>query len=259
MNSDLDTTLSYGKLLRSRRINRGMSLEDVFRKTKVRPNILNLIENEKVNELPSELFTKSFLKAYAEALDFDSQKIIALYQSELNNTSKNETQRGHWTIIRPPYWLCIIIVILCLITGYWLMLQNNSDPLPKNVNTMINKNHIDHKNNLSNASSINQSIQKQLIDNSNKQENVPIGKKESIVSEKLSLIIKAVDKTWMKITVDEQSPREFMLRPGDSLKMEASKKFEILLGNAKGVQLKLNEKSIEIPEDMGRVVTLTLP
>jgi hypothetical protein len=75
----------------------------------------------------------------------------------------------------------------------------------------------------------------------------------------LTLAVSAVDKTWLKIIIDDQSPKEYQLEPGDHIELEAESKFNILAGNASGVKLLFNNKPVTISGNRGQVVTIKLP
>ncbi len=76
---------------------------------------------------------------------------------------------------------------------------------------------------------------------------------------KLTLAITTIEDTWMKVIVDGVSPREYSLKPGDGMTLEASSNFNLLIGNAGGVKLTLNDAPVDIPQKSGQVVTLQLP
>ncbi|MEJ2038519.1 MAG: DUF4115 domain-containing protein, partial [Desulfosarcinaceae bacterium] len=76
---------------------------------------------------------------------------------------------------------------------------------------------------------------------------------------RITLEIKAVEPTWLKIITDDQTPKEYNLDAGDSLDLEAKTRFSLLIGNAAGVQLTLNGKPVPVPGKSGQVVTLQLP
>jgi hypothetical protein len=63
----------------------------------------------------------------------------------------------------------------------------------------------------------------------------------------------------MKIIVDNRDPKEYELASGDELELEASSKFNILVGNAGGVTLRLNDKQIPVAGKSGEMVNLHLP
>ena len=82
---------------------------------------------------------------------------------------------------------------------------------------------------------------------------------EEPVPENLVLKIEIIEETWIKITVDNKRPKEYMLKPGEHFKAEASSVFNLLLGNAGGVRLVLNDKPLPVPGKSGEVVKLRIP
>jgi hypothetical protein len=79
------------------------------------------------------------------------------------------------------------------------------------------------------------------------------------VQEKFVLHITAKEDTWMKVIVDNRDPKEYNLASGDGLELEASSKFNLLIGNAGGVTLRLNDKEIPVVGKNGEMVNLDLP
>ena len=73
------------------------------------------------------------------------------------------------------------------------------------------------------------------------------------------LEIKATEETWLKIIVDEQNAREITLKPGAIEQVEATAHFNLLIGNAAGVELKLNGTPVAVSGQSGQVVNLELP
>ncbi|MCG6892659.1 MAG: helix-turn-helix domain-containing protein [Desulfobacteraceae bacterium] len=82
---------------------------------------------------------------------------------------------------------------------------------------------------------------------------------EPTASSPLVLEIEAVEDTWLKVIVDIDEPAEYSLHPGDRLKLEGDKGFNILVGNATGVRLTLNEEPVAVTGTKGQVVNLQLP
>jgi hypothetical protein len=76
---------------------------------------------------------------------------------------------------------------------------------------------------------------------------------------KYSLQIVAHEKTWLKVIIDDQDSEEFKLSPGDRRELNASAGFDLLIGNAGGVALTLNGKSVPIQGNSGQVVNIHLP
>jgi hypothetical protein len=76
---------------------------------------------------------------------------------------------------------------------------------------------------------------------------------------KFMLQIRALEDTWVKIIVDNQEPKEYNLRSGDQLEEEATAGYNLLIGNAIGLELKLNGEPIKISGKEGEVVNIQIP
>lgn len=76
---------------------------------------------------------------------------------------------------------------------------------------------------------------------------------------KLVLQLNAVALTWLKVARDEDPPREMTLRPDDQVTLEAQNQFDLLIGNAGGIRLTLNDRPVHISDKSGKVVRLHLP
>jgi len=87
----------------------------------------------------------------------------------------------------------------------------------------------------------------------------PIEKRPEDILEKLLLKIMALEVTWVKVIIDEENPKEYVMHPGDHLELEASSDFNLLIGNAGGVKLTLNDESLGVLGKSGQVVNVQLP
>ena len=70
---------SIGARLRHERELLGMSLEEVSRGTRIPTLSLERIESDRFDDLPGEVFTRGFLRAYARALGLDADEVLAHY------------------------------------------------------------------------------------------------------------------------------------------------------------------------------------
>jgi len=73
------------------------------------------------------------------------------------------------------------------------------------------------------------------------------------------LTVSATEHTWLKVVTDQGIPAEYNLKAGEHLKLEARSTFNLLIGNAGGVKLNLNNKPVNVPGKRGEVVNLHLP
>ena len=77
----------------------------------------------------------------------------------------------------------------------------------------------------------------------------------------LELILKANvrEKTWVRVFVDDQDPKEYVFTPGSHPEWKAKEGLELLIGNAGGISFEFNGVQIENIGKPGQVVRLSLP
>jgi len=75
------------------------------------------------------------------------------------------------------------------------------------------------------------------------------------------LILKANvrEKTWVRVFVDDQDPKEYVFTPGSHPEWKAKEGLELLIGNAGGISFEFNGVQIENIGNPGQVVRLSLP
>jgi cytoskeleton protein RodZ len=78
-------------------------------------------------------------------------------------------------------------------------------------------------------------------------------------TEKLVLKVTALELSWLRVISDQESTREMTLQPGHTATIEARSRFQLLIGNAGGILLALNDQPVSVPGRSGQVVTLQLP
>ncbi len=72
----------------------------------------------------------------------------------------------------------------------------------------------------------------------------------------LSLQIKAIEETWVSLRVDDQAEKEMTFKPGEGVSIQASNQLRIIVGNAGGLDLILDEKPLNKFGKSGEVITL---
>lgn len=71
-----------GEILRNAREERGIDLARVERDTKIRSRYLSALERSEFRDLPGPVYTKGFLRNYAEYLNLDPEYLLDLYRIE---------------------------------------------------------------------------------------------------------------------------------------------------------------------------------
>lgn len=74
-----------------------------------------------------------------------------------------------------------------------------------------------------------------------------------------TLTITAVERTWFRVTIDKNTSKELILSPGERAVFKAHETFELLVGNAAGLQIELDGQQVPVQGKSGKVISLTLP
>lgn len=239
-------SLSFGRYLQAIRLEKKISLEQVAAQTRVGLGNLLLVEQEDHERLPAEVFVKGFLRSYAAAVGADGDEAVRRYESRLNVVqkiaesetieSKSQTRPGRKLIIALGLLLCIIAASVVVIT----FLRRTPDlEAPAPATPM--------------AASDNPAAA-----GSPGGVSLPAKPAEKI-PEKWLLQITARENTWIKVIIDEQESTEYNLNAGDELELEATSNYNLLIGDAGGIEITLNGKPVAIPGESGQVVTIHLP
>lgn len=73
-----------GQRLQEKRLEKGLNLEEVAQKTKIRLNFLSAIEKGDYSELPSVAYAQGFVRNYANFLGLPEKEILALFRREFD-------------------------------------------------------------------------------------------------------------------------------------------------------------------------------
>lgn len=244
MTSD-NNDISFGKYLASYRLSEGLLLEDISAATKISMHVLSNIEKENHEQLPSQAVVKGFLKLYADVVGADREIAVQRYCASLQERKIAAASGG---ILRrgSKFWIHILLffgILACIVLiSVYFTTEKAGPPEEKQPEIHIK----DLK-------------PEDAVYGISGQVEPTTPEVDSGVPVKHRLLIEAVDETWIKIIVDNRSPEEYTLAPGDRLELEALSIFNILIGDAGGVKLTLNEKPVSIFGKSGQLTTLQLP
>lgn len=73
------------------RRNRGISLKQIAESTKIGVRSLEAIERGEFRKLPGGIYTTSYIRQYAQAIDFDEAAILAVYHREMGGEGNSRT------------------------------------------------------------------------------------------------------------------------------------------------------------------------
>jgi cytoskeleton protein RodZ len=291
-NGEMETKTGegFGAVLKAEREKRGLSHDQMAHITKLRTHVLDALEREEWDKLPALVFVKGFIRSYAKALDLDDESIADLYR-KIGPTGEEPPK----PLVAPgkskkrlAYLVLIIllfgIVVISLLMGYprWkpgtgtvaTPPESQEGLSPKKESPPSGKGAPDSSEENSISLSDLEPPQTDRVDepgNAVKVEAAPSGDGSekplpvpsatpagpSPDAHVLKAFIKS--RTWVRILIDGQEPKEYIFQPGSRPQWVAEQGFDILVGNAAGVEFEFNGEKIEDLGKLGQVVRLRLP
>ena len=131
--SDSPRAHSLGELLRSARERQGLELADISEVTNVRREYLIALEEGRYLELPEDVYTRNFLRLYAQAVEEEPQRLLDVYTVERGNfigpreTSPTEEGRHERIITRSsrerpnlaPWFSSLLLIAAVVLLALW--------------------------------------------------------------------------------------------------------------------------------------------
>ena len=128
---------SVGQFLQKRRVEKGMSVAEVSRSTRVPVASVERIEADRFGELPGEVFVRGFLRSYARAVDVQPDDVLARYTASrrvawvtpLPIVSPVRPARGRRFGVAIAFVLLLILFTLALS----IVLRPRGDDMPQEL------------------------------------------------------------------------------------------------------------------------------
>lgn len=246
-------SFAFGRYLQTFRIESGKSLEAVSKETKIGVHYLISIENEQLDKLPQEVFVKGFLRSYSRAVRADGDEAVRRYLACICVLEKSAGLENEFGKKDSGFWNKIF-----LLSGIFLFIIIIS---VASISFFSDKPEFTEKAERANKTDKNRSLTKESGTTGKGSEGTPKPDRTDSVDAtgELSLEISAVKDTWMKVIIDGQNPKEYILNSGDSLELKASKGYNLLVGDAGAIKLKVNGRAFDIPRESGRAANIQIP
>jgi transcriptional regulator with XRE-family HTH domain len=234
---------TFGRYLQAVRLERGLRLEAVADETRIAPSTLKAIEAEDFDRLPPDVFLKGFLRAFARAVGADEREALALYLERCRFQEVGRSAAasppaarsiGAWKMGALLVAFAGLIALSLLAYRYW-SLERTAEAPPQ-----------------PSAAAVPAAAPVQPPSEATKRPHMPAGPV-------YVLVISAQDESWVKVSIDQGTPSEYHLKAGGQLRLEAATGFNLLVGNAAGLKMTLDNRPVPVPGRRGEVVNLQLP
>lgn len=244
---------SIGQELKRERELRGISLKEIADVTKINVRFLRALEEDRLEMLPEQFFTRGIIRTYAKYLGLDEQSALNTYleglqtqetQETLNGDKKSKVRESPESLPKKKkislLFAFMVLVILALIIIIYFVFRNDESPPPDT----------------SKMESTIQNIEEKPITTPSITQEEP-----EIELEELNIEITVQQETWLEIFADQEMVDSGIKAPGERLQFKALQEFLIHIGNAGGITYTINsEEGIKFGElgEVKRDIQITL-
>lgn len=290
---DLEAPLTIGAFLKAEREKKGYTLDQMASEIRLRQYLLEAIENENWELLPAPVFVKGFIRSYARVLGLNEEDIVNQYDrvGELKEPLPQPLTKPIRSRSAPIILLILVLAAIAAIIFLWRSFKTQDiipGPPEQVPETGIHKMMAERGQpeeatpskpeitmemasiggfGAEEAEEKSRKIarKKQELEKPQQAETaIELKPKAETIypeQENFNYILKAriQEETYVRITIDDNDPKEYIFQPGTRHRWEAENGFDVLVGNAAGVEFEFEDKQYQNLGRRGQVVRLQFP
>ncbi len=235
---------SLGAYLRAQREERGVSLDNLIRETRISRHVAEALEEDRYEALPAPVFTRGFIRAYLRHLGLPADGALAFYAAKLEPPVIPSPARVPVRSVSrryAPVTVCLASALILSVGlyAYVALTRQPSAPLavePAPVPTPAPP-----------------PLERPKGE-------APASGTAEAETASLRLVVRATEPTWVRVETDAGETKQELL-PVDAVReWWAQSRFILTVGNAGGIRLELNGRPLPPLGRSGQVVRdLILP
>ena len=255
---------TIGEVLRLARTNQGLTLEELHKKTEIQLDMLEAMEADDFDQLPSPFYTRSFLRKYAWAVELDERIVLDAYDSgsmityeevdvdEDELTGRRRSSKKNKTSFLPLfYFILFALSIVIFVTYYvWNYLQTQPERSSASSYSVVQATSSTSSatpSSTSSSSSSNSSNTEPAITVSGEGNRVEVAYKTSKETAKLQLSVSDA-RSWVSVSESDLEGGVTLSSDNKSAETSVSTKNPVIitLGVVKGVALTVDNQTVDL-------------
>ena len=255
---------TIGEVLRLARTNQGLTLEELHKKTEIQLDMLEAMEADDFDQLPSPFYTRSFLRKYAWAVELDERIVLDAYDSgsmityeevdvdEEELTGRRRSSKKNKTSFLPLfYFILFALSIVIFVTYYvWNYIQTQPERSSASSYSVVQATSSTSSvtpSSTSSSSSSNSSNTEPAITVSGEGNRVEVAYKTSKETAKLQLSVSDA-RSWVSVSESDLEGGVTLSPDNKSAETTVSTKnpVTITLGVVKGVALTVDNQTVDL-------------
>ena len=232
-----------GSLLKDKRVAKRLSPNDINSSTRIPLRYIAALEEDDVSVFPAEVYYLGFLRKYAQFLGLDENALAAAYKKEKadkNAKAAAPQVQKPGSRLSVKFWIAFVSGIAVLTLGAFVWMDHEVKNIYRSIQVVRRPPQISAEKKPAAA--------KPQPKEAKLRAQAAAVKRPAVtpVRKALELQITAVDASWVKVVADGKPEFSAILEKGSGKGWFADNKFELVIGYAPGVSVKLNGKDIDV-------------
>lgn len=228
--------MPVGEKLKKARLQKRVSLEQVYKQTKIHPRVLEALEQDRAHNFLSFIYIKAFLKTYARYLGLNEAELL----KEYIDNQKSETPPARIVLERKDrafpqinifliFRTVLVVLLIFILPFYFRHIWRTA--FRSDRQTRIQK------------------VEVKVVPPA-----------EVSKTEKLVLQVRTKQDCWIRVKSDNKTIFEKTLPKGKSERWQAKEKIELLIGKPEALEVFLNGRPVDLKKagvKKGLIITHT--
>jgi len=271
---------SIASKLKTKRESLNISLEQISKDTRIIMQQLESLENGRYADLPGGMYNRAILRTYCDALGLDKNEILRCYDGEIARSQEKPIAPSHSSktkILTAVLWTLIFIFGICIfLNREWIISELSShfssdyggdasglqseQPYTKTVNTDAA---VDAAADIQAAEVIAETAPADSTGDADKvveapPKQTPQSAPAVDTTSPFRLEIVSKEECWISVESDGARAVIKTLSPGDVEFFTATRTISLVIGNAGGVSLRINDRAARTLGKSGERKQLTI-
>lgn len=239
---------NLGASFKKARETAGLHLEKIAADTRISVRFLLAIESEDFHILPGGIFTRGFIRTYAERVGLDPQLVLADYDrmsaaaeepvDVLRNAEGENSRRNDRNL-----YLIAAGVLVVLVVGYYVANRRSAPPQDAPAPAAA----------VTQPAPEPEKVSPPAPTPATTPAAVPVASPPAIAVSTLVLDVSVKDLTWIRVSLDGAAAINETLGSGVTRRFSAERSVDVTIGNAGGVSMKINGRDMGQLGEAGKV------
>jgi len=230
-NEALALARELGERIKSYRTDAGVEIPDLAIRTRIGARYLQSLEDGSLEDLPGPVFVKGFIRSVCGELGRDPLPLMDLVD-QIHVEEPGEESDGANGSRRVAPLILSGVLLAGLVTGGILLHGGGKD--------------VEDRDQATNQPAATEQASPEIA-------------REGFATEEpvadFDLLLRATEKTWLRIQADSSEPWETTMKTGDEIRLKAVDRVTLFIGNAGGILFELNGRRFGPLGTQGQVIS----